>query len=79
MPENPNVSKAVASGDRRQALVALRDRLAADIDDTDTLPRDRAAITKQLQSVLSEIEDLPEPEGATLTPLEAARKARAAA
>lgn len=78
MSKTLNVSEAVSSGDRRQALVALRDRLAADIDDTDTLPRDRAAITKQLQSVLSEIEDLPEPETAAVTPLEAARRRRSA-
>lgn len=78
MPENPNVSEAVASGDRRQALIALRDRLAADIDDTETIPRDRAAITKQLQSVLSEIDELPSPETAAVTPLEAARRRRSA-
>lgn len=78
MPEEPNVSEAVASGDRRQALIALRDRLAADIDNTETLPRDRAAITKQLQSVLSEIDELPSPETAAVTPLEAARRRRSA-
>lgn len=78
MPATPSVSQAVGTGDRRQALIALRDRLAQDIDNTETLPRDRAAITKQLQSVLSEIEELPAAEDATLTPLEAARKARAA-
>lgn len=74
---NP-VSTAVSTGDRRQALIALRDRLAQDIDNGETLPRDRAAITKQLQSVLAEIEDLPKPEEATITPLEAARRARSA-
>lgn len=78
MSKTLNVSEAVSSGDRRQALVALRDRLAADIDDTDTLPRDRAAITKQLQSVLSEIDELPSPETAAVTPLEAARRRRSA-
>ena len=69
MSKTLNVSEAVSSGDRRQALVALRDRLAADIDDTDTLPRDRAAITKQLQSVLSENDDLASTEDMALTPL----------
>lgn len=78
MPPLSNVSEAVASGDRRTALIALRDRLAHDIDSADTLPRDRAAITKQLQNVLSEIEALPQPETATVTPLEAARRARSA-
>lgn len=77
MPHISTVSEAVSSGDRRTALTALRDRLAADIDNTETLPRDRAAITKQLQSVLSELDELPDPQQAALTPLEAARKARA--
>lgn len=78
MAGKPNVSEAVASGDRREALIALRDRLAADIDNTETIPRDRAAITKQLQSVLSEIDELPAPETAAVTPLEAARRKRSA-
>lgn len=78
MPTAPSVSQAVGTGDRRQALIALRDRLAQDIDNTETLPRDRAAITKQLQSVLSEIDELPAPEPAAVTPLEAARRKRSA-
>ncbi|MFD8740811.1 hypothetical protein ACFV06_38665, partial [Streptomyces sp. NPDC059618] len=61
---------------RRTALVALRDALAADIDNPETLPRDRAAIVKQLQSVLSQIEDITAPESETVTPLEAARRRR---
>lgn len=78
MNKTHTVSQAVSSGDRRQALIALRDRLAADIDNTDTLPRDRAAIAKQLQSVLIEIEEIPETTEANVTPLEAARRARSA-
>ncbi|MCV7750644.1 hypothetical protein M3B80_008335 [Micrococcus luteus] len=76
MPEKSTVSEAVSSGDRRTALVALRDALAADIDNPETLPRDRAAIVKQLQSVLSQIEDITAPESETVTPLETARRRR---
>lgn len=78
MPPLSNVREAVASGDRREALIAIRDRLAHDIDNAETLPRDRAAIAKQLQSVLVELEAIPvEREEEELTPLEIARRSRA--
>ena len=78
MPPLSNVREAVASGDRREALIAIRDRLAHDMDSAETLPRDRATIAKQLQSVLADLEAIPvEQEEEVLTPLEIARRARA--
>ena len=49
---------AVASGDRREALLALRDELARRLVDAD---RDAAPIARQLTIVLLEIEQLPVP------------------
>ena len=49
---------AVASGDRREALLALRDELARRLVDAD---RDAAPIARQLTIVLREIEQLPVP------------------
>jgi hypothetical protein len=50
------VSEAVGV-DRRSALVALRDKLAADIDQAGV--QYVAPLVRQLQSVLSEIDRLP--------------------
>ena len=49
---------AVASGDRREALLALRDELARRLVDAD---RDAAPLARQLTIVLREIEQLPVP------------------
>lgn len=51
---------AVQSGDRRTALVQLRNSLAETIDDTES-GRDIAALSKRLMEVMSEIESLPDP------------------
>ena len=45
------VAQAAASGDARAVQVALRDRLAAAIDNPATSPRDLAALTRRLQEV----------------------------
>ncbi len=45
------VASAASSGDSRAVQVALRDRLAAAIDDPKTSPRDLAALTRRLQEV----------------------------
>lgn len=68
-----DVLSAAASGDRHQALVALRDRLAAAIDVCE--PKDLAALSRQLVAVTSEIEELAEPEHGTLADQLAARRA----
>lgn len=49
---------AVASGDRREALLALRDELARRLVDAD---RDAAPLARQLTIVLRDIEQLPVP------------------
>ena len=49
---------AAASGDRREALRALRDELARRLIDAD---RDAAPLARQLTIVLREIEQLPVP------------------
>ena len=52
---------AVQSNDRRDALLALRDKIAATIDGTDS-GRDIAALSKRLMEVMREIDALPDPE-----------------
>lgn len=63
---------AVSSNDRRLALVALRDSLAAAIDNTDS-GRDIAALSKRLMEVMAEIDALPDPDAAE-SPLSAQQK-----
>lgn len=66
---------SVRSNDRRAALVALRDSIAATIDGTDS-GRDIAALSKRLMEVMAQIDALPDPE-AEASPLDAERKKRA--
>lgn len=66
---------AVQSNDRRDALLALRDKIAATIDGTDS-GRDIAALSKRLMEVMREIDALPDP-GASEDPVEAMRRKRA--
>lgn len=65
---------AVKTNDRRQALVALRDKIAATIDATES-GRDVAALSKRLMEVMAEIDSLPDPEKRD-DPVEALRKKR---
>ena len=64
------VLETVQTDDYRASLLALRDKLAADIDHPDTTARDRAGIVKQLQSVLADIEAIPNPGAFAGTPLD---------
>jgi hypothetical protein len=65
-------------GDRRAVLVALRDKLAADVDDAAV--QYVAALARQLQSVLSELDSLPDAEAVSLVDdLKAKRAKRRAA
>jgi hypothetical protein len=50
------VKSAAESGNRRQLLIAVRNRLAADIDSPDTPPRDLAALTRRLLEVARDLE-----------------------
>ena len=67
-------TEAVRSNDRRDALIALRDKIAATIDGTDS-GRDIAALSKRLMEVMREIDALPDHE-AEADPVEAARRKR---
>lgn len=54
-PKLGPVASAAESGDARAVQVALRDRLAAAIDDPATSARDLAALTRRLQEVADRI------------------------
>lgn len=58
--DTPRLADAV-TGSRLEALRALRDRLADDIDKTRSA-RDVAALSRQLTEVLEQIDDLAPPE-----------------
>lgn len=60
---------AVASNDRRDTLIALRDTIAETIDGCDS-GRDIAALSKRLMEVIAEIDALPDP-SAGMNPLQA--------
>jgi len=57
------LSGAVATGDRRQGLEALRGVLARSIEDAE--PREVAALARQLALVLKELDELPAEKGAS--------------
>ena len=53
---------AARSGDKRDTLEALRDKIAASIQDCES-GRDVAALSKRLMEVMNEIDALPKPKG----------------
>ncbi|GAA1446409.1 hypothetical protein GCM10009641_69910 [Mycobacterium cookii] len=53
-----DVRTAAASDDRRQLLVALRDKLWAAFNDERTQPRDLSPLTLRLKEIQAEIEAL---------------------
>jgi hypothetical protein len=59
-PPKPTFAAEVASGDRRRALVALRDRLVAAIEETEGFHV--APLAKQLADVLAQLDQLRVPE-----------------
>jgi len=52
------VEQAAATGDHRALLVAMRERIARTVSDPDCPPRDLAALSRRLQDVAKEIEQL---------------------
>lgn len=52
-----SLSETVAAGDRLKSLQALRDRLASQIDGTDS-SRDVAALSQRLMDVLAQIDEV---------------------
>jgi hypothetical protein len=57
------VSKAAEGGDRRELLVAMRDRLAKAVEDVNTPARDLAALSRRLLEVANEIEAIDSADG----------------
>lgn len=76
-----SILDAVASGDRREALIALRDHLAARLDHPDVSDRDAAALALRLQSVIDDLDGaiVPTSAGSVSDALAARRAARQAA
>jgi hypothetical protein len=52
------VAQAAATGDHRQLLVSMRERIAQTVSNPDCPPRDLAALTRRLQDIAKEIESL---------------------
>lgn len=59
-----SLSEVAKNGSRLETLIAIRDRLAEDIDGA-TNARDVAALTKQLADIVREIDEMPEAAAAT--------------
>jgi hypothetical protein len=53
-------------GDRHSALIALRDTLAAALDNHERPAHTTAPLARQLQSVLKELAEIPSPDRPTL-------------
>ena len=59
-PKRPqkSVTQAAKDGTPRELLVAMRDRIARAVDDEKTSPRDLAALTRRLNEVVRDIEQI---------------------
>jgi hypothetical protein len=53
-----SVAQAAESGDRLGLLVAMRDRIAKTISDPDCPPRDLSSLSRRLQEIAKEIDQL---------------------
>lgn len=56
--ERLSVAAAAATGDHRTLLVSMRDRIALTVANPDCPPRDLAALTRRLQDIAKEIEQI---------------------
>lgn len=61
--EPKSIAEAAAAGDYRTTLVKLRDRLARQLDDPNTPPRDMAALSRRFLEVVREVEALDKADG----------------
>lgn len=52
------VAEAAEGGDHRELLVAMRERIARAVSNPDCPPRDLAALTRRLQEIAREIDQL---------------------
>lgn len=50
------VSEAASTGNMRDLLVSMRDRVAKDVENANTPARDLAALTKRLMEIVRDIE-----------------------
>lgn len=50
------VSQAASTGNMRDLLVSMRDRVAKDVENANTPARDLAALTKRLMEIVRDIE-----------------------
>jgi hypothetical protein len=55
-PRVLTVTKAAAEGTPRELLMAMRDRVAKDVENPNTPSRDLAALTRRLMEITKEIE-----------------------
>lgn len=55
-PRPKSVTEAAASGDPKQLLLALRERVAKTVEDPNCPPRDLAALSRRLQEINRDIE-----------------------
>lgn len=55
-PRRKSVADAAQSGDRRELLISMRDRIAKAVSDPDCPPRDLASLTRRLQDIAKEID-----------------------
>ena len=62
-PKAKNVAQATETGTDREALIALRSRIAMAIDDAATPARDLAALSRRLTDIMREIKALESEEG----------------
>jgi len=69
-------STVVSGGDHRLSLIAIRDKLAVELDEA--YGKDAAVIAKQLAEVIREIESLPGKEASRVDDLSARRSKRLA-
>lgn len=75
-----DLSQVVSAGDRRKALEAIRDRLAAELEVAGG--REVASVAKELRETIRELDSMPLPEGDSgvdqLAKKRAARRRKAA-
>lgn len=62
-PEPSTIAEAAESGDFRATLVKLRQRLARQLDDPNTPPRDMAALSRRFLEVVRELQALDSVDG----------------
>lgn len=73
MEQPSTLTAAAASNNRRNTLIALRDKLAETIETCES-GRDIAALSKRLMEVMGELDALPDPSSEKKSPAQLARE-----